>query len=301
MKRSFRLLALSCGLLASQSGPPLATSAEESILTLQQPAAINAAAQDASEIPEPLAGDGSYEVAMLQPGEAEEAEGDEDAETDDEAIDAEGYGPAPASGPYPQPKPKNPCAESHKNLFYLNNFSYLKDPKYHGDCFGDGLKLMPMGIYNDWGTLDIGGQYRAQYKHEVGMGNAVSGPGQLRFEDTEFDLFLNRMRLYGNWRMTDQTRVFVEGIYADTTTDGGEYRPRVIDDNCGEMLNGFAEHSVADGLWTARVCGQGMLFGAPSQSMMVGTVSTVSEKSSTIVPRVPSASGDGSRRIIGMR
>jgi hypothetical protein len=247
MKRPAPLLALVCGLLAAHAAWPSGVLAEESIHVLRQPAAHEGS---------------DFDVAMLQPGEAEEAAGDEDAETDDEAIDAEGYGPAPASGPYPKPKPKNPCAESHKNLFFLNDFSYLKDPAYHGDCLGDQLKLMPLGVYNDWGTLDVGGQYRLQYKHEVGMGNAVSGPGALRFEDTEFDLFLNRMRLYGNWRMTDQTRVYLEGIYADTTTDNGQYRPRIIDDNFGDVLNGFFEHSIADGTWTARVGRQEMLFGA---------------------------------------
>ena len=47
-------------------------------------------------------------------------------------------------GPTPKPAPKNPCAESHKKLFYLNDFSYLEDPNYRGHCFGDQLKLMPL-------------------------------------------------------------------------------------------------------------------------------------------------------------
>ena len=60
---------------------------------------------------------------------------------------------------------------------------------------------MPLGIYHDWGTLDIGGQQRMQYKHEIGMGNAVSGPGALRFEDTEFDTALTRTRVTGSCRV----------------------------------------------------------------------------------------------------
>lgn len=78
---------------------------------------------------------------------------------------------------------------------------------------------MPLGLNRDWGTLDIGGQQRIQYKHEIGMGNAVSGPGQLRFEDTEFDTALTR--LYGKWQATEQFRTYVEFHYADTSTDGG--------------------------------------------------------------------------------
>lgn len=260
--RRIQLRALPWAVLASQIAAPFSAFGEESILSIYQPAAIDVADDQRAPFAKSAAGSGTYDVAMLQPGDAEEAEGDDDAETDEEAISAEGYGPAPASGAYPQPTPKNPCAESHKNVFYLNNFSYLKDPAYHGDCFGDRLKLMPLGIARDWGTLDVGGQYRAQYKHEIGMGNAVSGPGSLRFEDTEFDLFLNRMRVYGNWRIDDGSRIYVEGIYADTTTDGGEYRPRFTDDNFGDLLNCFAEHSVADGMWTARVGRQELLFGA---------------------------------------
>lgn len=220
-------------------------------------------ASDEQRFDASLAGAGEISlIGMLQPGDAEEAEGDSDAQTDDAAISNEGYGPPNAEGPYPKPKPKNPCAESHKVLFFLNDFSYLEDPMYRGHCLGDQLKLMPMGIYRDWGTLDVGGQYRAQYKHEIGMGNAVSGPGERRFEETEFDLFLNRMRLYGNWQLTDQTRFYVEGIYADTTTDHDRYRPRITDDNFGDLLNGFFEHSLADGVWTARIGRQEMLFGA---------------------------------------
>ena len=41
--------------------------------------------------------------------------------------------------------------------------------------------------------------------------------------------------------------------------------------------------------------------GSPSHSRMVGTTSMLSEKSSTIVPRVASASADGSRNTMGMR
>lgn len=202
------------------------------------------------------------QTALLQPGDAEEAEGDDDAQSEDSAISDEGYGPPSASGASPKAAPKNPCAESHKKLFYLNDFSYLEDPEYHGHCFGDSLKLMPLGVYHDWGTLDIGGQQRMQYKHEIGMGNAVSGPGQLRFEDTEFDMALTRTRVYGNWQATQQFRAYVEFHYADTTTDGGAYRPRPFDDNFGDFLNGFVERSTDDGVWTGRVGRQELVYGA---------------------------------------
>ncbi len=67
MKRPFRLLALSCGLLTWQTAWPLGASAEDSILTLRQTAAMNAAARDATAFHEPVAGNAAYDVAMLQP------------------------------------------------------------------------------------------------------------------------------------------------------------------------------------------------------------------------------------------
>lgn len=88
---------------------------------------------------------------MLQPGDAEEAERDDDAQAEDMAISDEGYGSTDASGSYLKLTPKNPCAESHKKLFYLNGFSDLEDPNYRGHCLGDQLKLMPFGVYRDWG------------------------------------------------------------------------------------------------------------------------------------------------------
>ena len=240
---------------------------ESGDFTAQQPASVTGlSGPSSSSAPTGDAWDGSssplLQTAMLQPGDAEVAEGDDDAQSEDAAISDEGYGPSNASGPYPEPTPKNPCAESHKKLFYLNDFSYLEDPNYDGHCFGDSLKLMPLGVYHDWGTLDIGGQQRLQYKHEIGMGNAVSGPGQLRFEDTKFDMALTRTRLYGNWQATEQFRTYVEFHYADTSTDHGAYRPRPFDDNFGDFLNAFIERSTADGIWKARVGRQELVYGA---------------------------------------
>ncbi|MBA3480896.1 MAG: hypothetical protein H0T51_03680 [Pirellulales bacterium] len=86
------------------------------------------------------------------------------------------------------PKP-NPCATSHKGVFYANDFSYLNNPCYDGCCFGDCLKLMPVSD-GEWGTLDIGGQLRTRIHHEEGMGQDLTGPGVNRFQDTDHDIFL---------------------------------------------------------------------------------------------------------------
>ena len=79
------------------------------------------------------------------------------------------------------------------------------------------------------------------------MGQDVSGPGVLRFEDTVHDILLSRVRLYGNWQANDSTRVYVEGIFAEVTDDDGTYLPRPIDINCGDFLNGFIDYELQEG------------------------------------------------------
>lgn len=152
----------------------------------------------------------------------------------------------------------NPCASSHKGLFFANDFSYLNDPNYNGACLGDALKLMPLAG-GDWGLLDIGGQLRLRYHGEVGMGRegAANVP---RFQDTNNDFLLTRLRLYSNWKVNDLIRVYAEGIYADATDDGGDYFPRPIDENHGDFLNLFVDLKLTDS-FTARVGRQELLYG----------------------------------------
>ncbi|HMP05472.1 MAG TPA: hypothetical protein PJ982_03905, partial [Lacipirellulaceae bacterium] len=71
---------------------------------------------------------------------------------------------------------QSPCAASHKGLYYNNDFSYLSDPAADIVCLGDALKLLPVAD-GAWGTLDLGGQLRSRYHHEVGMGQDLAGPG----------------------------------------------------------------------------------------------------------------------------
>jgi hypothetical protein len=155
----------------------------------------------------------------------------------------------------------NPCAASHKDPFYNNDFKYLQDPEYCGNCFGDCWKLMPVVCCGQCGTLDVGGQLRLRYHHEIGMGQDRSGTGVRRFENTEHDLLLSRFRLYGNWKADEHTRVFVEGLFADVFSDGDDYEPRNIDRNFGDFLNAFIDYSVSDSL-TFRVGRQELLYGA---------------------------------------
>ena len=150
----------------------------------------------------------------------------------------------------------NPCATSHKGLFYNNDFSYLNTNCCQAGCLGDCLKLMPVAG-GDCGRLDIGGQLRLRYHHERGMGQSQ---GLSRFNPTETDFLLTRLRLYSNWQVSDRLRIYAEGILAEATDDGGNFVPRAIDRNYGDFLNLFADVKVRDGL-TVRVGRQELLYG----------------------------------------
>ncbi len=158
-------------------------------------------------------------------------------------------------------KKASPGAKSHKPLFYDNDFSYLNDPSFRGHYLGDSLKLNPVGARGKWGTMDVGGQLRVRYHHELGMGQDLAGAGTRRFEDTEQNFVLTRLRLFNNWQVNDSLRIYAEGIFADASDDGGTYRPRGIDRNYGDFLNLFADLKLTDSL-TLRVGRQELLFGA---------------------------------------
>ncbi len=157
-------------------------------------------------------------------------------------------GPAKAATP-------NPCAGSHKVVFYANDFSYLNDPNYCGDCLGDCMKQMAIDPCGHWGTLDIGGQLRLRYHHEDGMGRQ---PGVSGFNDTKNDFMLTRLRLYTNWKK-DWLRIYAEGITAEVVSND-LYVPRPIDINSADFLNLFADVALTDS-FTVRVGRQELLYG----------------------------------------
>ncbi len=164
-----------------------------------------------------------------------------------------------ATAPPPAPKKKkkkgNPVASSHKVLFFDNNFSYLDDPGFKGEPgLGDGLKRMKLGPDGQFGTLDIGGQYRARYHSENGMNK-----GSQRFIDNSDSFMLSRLRMYANWEATDYLRFYVEGITADSFGHNLPLRP--IDRNSGDFLNLFTDVQLTDELGV-RVGRQELLYGA---------------------------------------
>ncbi len=160
------------------------------------------------------------------------------------------------SGVAAQDRP-NPCATSHKGLFYAKDFSYLNGPCYQDNCLGDCLKLMPVAG-GDWGKLDLGGQLRLRYHHERGMGKSQ---GLGRFQPTETDFVLTRLRLYSNWKVNDRLRIYTEAILAEASEDGGNYMPRGIDRNYGDFLNLFADLKLTDDL-AVRIGRQELLYGS---------------------------------------
>lgn len=145
------------------------------------------------------------------------ADCDAPTECGDEVACGDEVGCGAAADKTAAPKP-NPCATSHKPVFYANDFAYLKDPNYIGSCLGDSLKLLPVAG-GDLGTVDFGGQLRERYHHEQGMGQAATGPGATRFQTTSQDFVLTRLRLYSNWKVSDSFRFFCEGIFADASDD----------------------------------------------------------------------------------
>ncbi|MCC7475384.1 MAG: hypothetical protein IT425_08315, partial [Pirellulales bacterium] len=230
-------------LAAGVEDPVVLPSPTEALAPVQAPAL----GQPALGSPKPQRLDLIAEAKAEAEGKAEaaskaemEAKSEADAQADPQAPDC------PEKKPAKKP-PANPCAAAYKPVFYDNDFKYLNDPNYHGCCFGDGWKQMPVGNCGECGTLDIGGQARLRYHHEIGMGQDLAGDGTRRFEDTEHDFLLSRVRLYTNWKIDDCTRFYVEGIYADVTDDDGTYLPRSIDRNFGDFLNAFVDYSPAEG------------------------------------------------------
>ena len=50
----------------------------------------------------------------------------------------------------------NPCATSHKGLFYANDCSYLNGPCYQGNCLGDELDVIAKYGLNSRSNVLIG-------------------------------------------------------------------------------------------------------------------------------------------------
>lgn len=149
--------------------------------------------------------------------------------------------------PQPEPAPCEECEkqarktkdalntamkDAYKGVFYTNDFSYLQNPAYDGPHFaGDSFK----GLMD--GKLDLGGEYRSRYHHESNM----RGLGLTGIDD---QFWLSRVRLFSNYRVTENIRVFGEYLYADS--GGEDFAPRPIEENRGEFQNLFVDATLFD-------------------------------------------------------
>jgi hypothetical protein len=170
------------------------------------------------------------------------------------SLDAASVEPPPSQEV--QTAPKNDALntamkEAYKGVFYANDFSYLGDPAYDGPRFaGDSFK----GLLD--GKLDLGGEYRSRYHRE----RNIRGLGLTGIDD---DFWLTRLRLFSNYRVTENIRVFGEYLYADSA--GEDFAPRPIEENRGEFQNLFVDANLfeSDGLQIIGRAGrQELLFGA---------------------------------------
>jgi len=113
-----------------------------------------------------------------------------------------------------------------------------------------------IGPCGRWGTLDVGGQIRLRCHHEQGMGQQA---GATRFQATQNDFLLTRLRVFADWQANDWLRVYAEGLYADVWAEPN-YVPRIIDENDFDAQNLYADLKLTDCL-TLRVGRQELLYG----------------------------------------
>jgi hypothetical protein len=147
---------------------------------------------------------------------------------------------------------KQQIATAYKGVFYDNDFRYIDDPLYDEHFLGDRFKRMHLRH----GTWDVGGEQRVRYQNEDGM----RGLGLKGFDD---NFWLTRTRIFSNYQLNDDIRIYGEYIYADS---GGEnLAPRGLEENRSDALNLFADLRVyADDAqrWTVRGGRQEMLYGS---------------------------------------
>ena len=143
---------------------------------------------------------------------------------------------------------------AYKGVFYANDFSYLEDPCYEAkkSYLGESLKRLHCDCFGSCSTLDVGGEMRARYHSETNhRGLGLTG--------NDDDFWLSRVRLFANYRMTENIRVYGEYLYADS--GGEEFNPRPIEENRGEVQNLFVDARLTNDL-TVRLGRQELLLGA---------------------------------------
>src|SRR5579864_612696 len=159
--------------------------------------------------------------------------------------------PPPPAPTAPGETPKQTPPRPFKTLFYENDFRYLDNPdNIYTDPF-DVLKRIRISPDIPLVT-DLGGEFRWQGKREDNR--------RLDGKENNYNLF--RERLYFDTWYDDLFRVYVEGIWADSSRQ--TQVPLVTDINHGDLLNAFGElrlFNEDDRTLSARYGRQELLFG----------------------------------------
>ncbi len=124
---------------------------------------------------------------------------------------------------------------AYAGVFYANDFDYLDDRCFDGPNFwGDALKNMK----TRFGTISVGGETRWRYHDERNF----RGPNGLTGDDDDF--LLSRQRLFADWRMTDDIRVY--GELLDANSSGEVFQPLIIEENDLDIQNLFVDLRLFD-------------------------------------------------------
>lgn len=117
------------------------------------------------------------------------------------------------------------ATKAYGQSYLDNDFSYLSDPGYDGNCLGESLKQLKI---TPWATLDLGGEYRLRYHNENNLRvKPITGPND--------DFFLSRVRLFANLKLGDNFRFFGEAI--DASDAGNRFGPRATEVNRFDAQN----------------------------------------------------------------
>lgn len=151
---------------------------------------------------------------------------------------------------------KKAAAGAYRDPFFDNDFSYLNDPCYEGHLLGERLKQWRVPLCHQCTTLDLGGQYRLRFQDEINMrGLGLTG------QDDQF--LLRRLRLYADWTLSENFRVYSE--YLGANSDFEDFLPRGIENNPHEIQNLFLDMRLLaddEGDWWARAGRQELLYGS---------------------------------------
>lgn len=137
-------------------------------------------------------------------------------------------------------------AGAYKGVYYDNDFSYLNDPAYKSTCCTDALKGM-QGPCDS--TISFGGEIRTRYMSEENFstpGLGLTGNGNLSTGDGPSEFWLNRTRLFTDWKVNSWFRVYAEMIHAEMNGHD-HHAARPIEINRHDVQNLFVDLLLFDG------------------------------------------------------